>query len=144
MNIEHKPRKTNLNRKPVGSHWTLTRVVLNEAGTFGFALADDGETNAYIPRSIILRYEITPEDEGAGFYAPLKPNSERPGEHPWIMAPLLWDDDVEGTGMDELLAQLEDLPELITNIDKTIAVLQFVRNEISQKVDWIEENCDAL
>lgn len=142
-------RRKNLNRKPVGSHWTLTRVVLNEGGVFGFALADDGVTNAYLPRSIIERYGITPNDEGGGFSAPLKPNSERTGEHPWIMAPLIWDDDAdvpENTAeeVEEVLQQLDDLPHLIDNIDKAIAVLTFLRGELQAKHSWVKETYDAV
>lgn len=113
-------------------------MVVNEKGTFGFAISDDGNDTAYLPRSIIEKYEITMEDEGAGFSAPLKPRSERPGQYPWVAPPLLWDDDVEEA--DDLLGQMEDLPHLVLNIDNAINVLTFVRNEIREKVKWIEEN----
>lgn len=137
------PRQTNRLRKPIGKHFTLTRVVLNPDGKFGFALGDDGETNAYLPRSIIERYGITPEDEGAGFSSPLKPNSERPGEHPWVMAPLIWDDDLIDE-VEEVLAKFEDLPEIIRNVDNAINVLTLCRRELQEKADWVKENYDAV
>lgn len=138
-------RRKNLNRRPIGSHWTLTRVVVNDSGTFGFALGDDGKAQAYLPRSIIEQYDLTSDDEGGGFHAPLKPNSERPGENPWIMSPLIWDDDAEtGDEVEELLAQMDNLPQILANIDKVVAVLQFTRGEMEAKVKWMKEHYDAV
>lgn len=91
-----KPRLANNLTKPVGSHWTVTRVLQDENGRFGFCINDDGY-DGFIPRHIVDRYEITQADEGAGFYAPTRPANTKDGTDgaPQIMPPILFDEDIE-------------------------------------------------
>jgi hypothetical protein len=137
---------------PVGKHWTITRIVSQPEGKFGFAISDDGRDTCYIPRSIIERYSMTTEDEGAGFTAPLKPGTGGGGQHPHVMNPVMFDAD--GEDVEELAAKLEEMGRMKTHIDhiiKTnaevvtvvsnqIEVLNFMSGEISATMKWLEDN----
>ena len=89
------PRTVNFLTRPVGTHWTLTRVIGEGADSFGFCISDDGE-EGYIPRHVVERYEITPQDETGGFWAPSRPSKMRDGTDgsPQIQPPILFDADI--------------------------------------------------
>jgi len=88
-------RRKNNATKTLGIHMTLTKVVNIDSNQYGFAMTDDNES-VYLPPSIIKRENMSAEDEGAGFTAPVSPNSRVDNPNaPKIVAtlPVKWDDD---------------------------------------------------
>lgn len=137
---------------PIGRHWTITRIVSQPEGRFGFAISDDGRETCYIPRSIIEAHDLSADDEGAGFTAPLKPGTGGGGKHQHVMNPVILDsasDDVS-----DLAAALEEMGRLRTHLDHIMnknvemiaglqnqnSVLTFMRGEITGKMNCLEDN----
>jgi len=48
-------------------HLTITAIIRDATQCYGFAVADDGESEYFIPRSTVLYNDLTEQDVGRGF-----------------------------------------------------------------------------
>lgn len=156
-----KVRRANKNTTPLGTHWTITKIINEPDRKMGFALSDDGTVTAFIPNPVIKRYEMTSGDEGAGFSAPTTRPATNAGSdaYPQISTPLLWDGDAieveinEETSeeeIDEALGQIKDMHDLMPivalalknaqqahiAIADSISQLNGVHNALTESIEW--------
>jgi hypothetical protein len=160
-------RRANNLTKGIGKHFTVQKVVNDGDKHFGFAVDDEGNS-AFIPRPVILKHNMTPEDEGAGFTAPTREPALNAGADgsPQITLPLVWDGEAEEIVVEEsesrdydaeidgLLEKIEGLLKLQDTVDGLIQnnirikemaenhqqVATFIHNELTEIAEWVEEN----
>jgi len=128
MSAKIMARRANNLKTPLGQHWTVQKIVVEKGSDkhFGFAISDDGETTAFIPRPVVMREQMTTADEGAGFTAPTRAPSSTAGPdgYPQIMLPISWDGEKEEIEIDEAEQEPEDNRDFDGEIDALIDVVE--------------------
>lgn len=159
-------RRVNNRATPIGTHFTVQKVIKEPGGkAFGFAVDDQGGS-AFIPKPVILKHQMTEADEGAGFTAPTRPPAIGDGGAPQIMNPVVWDGEAEEVVVDEveadrdydgeidtLIEKLEGVAKLVSAVDGLVnqsadlmrmaenhkSMATFIHNELTEVTAWLQE-----
>ena len=141
-------RRINNLKTPVGEHWTITTTVDDGERLMGFAINDTGDVTAYIPRPIMIRYDIGPDAEGGGFIAPIRAPAVAAGDHayPQIQHPLTWDSDQGHSAppsedADMTAAAVERLDRFADSapaLTRAIHELTALRDEAMNAREWLQ------
>lgn len=94
-------------------HFTLASV---RPGQFGFATGDDG-TEYYIPRSVVVKEDISEDDVGSGFTSKTRANVKDDNAFDLIAFPFEWDDGDIIADLEEAISRAQELLATLQSLD---------------------------
>jgi len=113
-------------------HFTVSHIVNEGPKQFGFATGDDGVTQYFIPRAVVIAQQMGVGHVGEGFTAAVRPcPSPYVGKenHDHISLPITWDNAISEDNID-LDGLNRRLGDMTTELNNFAAEIQAVR-------DWL-------